>query len=318
MANTLLEVKGLSVDYLGEKKAKALENVSFSVPEGSIVGVVGESGCGKTTLMLALLRLLPQAGRIVAGEVLFNGLDLVRLSEADMRELRWQELSIIFQGAMNALNPVKTVENQITEVLLRQDSNKAKASKRVDDLLEMVGIGRNRKSQYPHQFSGGMRQRAMIAMALACNPKLIIADEPTTALDVMVQAQILELLMRLRSELDLTILLVTHDLGVIAEACDAALVMYGGVVAEYASIDTIFNAPRHPYTQALLQAFPDHTKAKTQLISIPGYPPKLDDLPPGCRFAPRCSQVFSKCTMTSPPLLSYGEGFASCHLLENV
>ncbi|MCA9837552.1 MAG: ABC transporter ATP-binding protein [Trueperaceae bacterium] len=315
----LLEVRGLTVDYLTEKaKARALENVSFKVAQGSILGIVGESGCGKTTLMLALLRLLPQAGRIVAGEVLFNGRDLLRLSENDMRSLRWQDLAIIFQGAMNALNPVKTVEDQITEVLLRQNPNKTSAAKRVDELLEMVGIGRNRKGQYPHQFSGGMRQRAMIAMALACNPKLVIADEPTTALDVMVQAQILELLLQLRAELDLTILLVTHDLGVVAEVCDTALVMYGGVIAEHAPIDAIFNAPSHPYTQALLGAFPDHTKPKTQLLSIPGYPPKLDALPPGCRFAPRCSQVIDICQLKTPSLIKVSDGFASCHLLETL
>lgn len=317
-ANILLSVSALTVDYLLEgSRARALEGIDFSVTEGSILGIVGESGCGKSTLMLALLRLLPHNGRIVAGEVRFAGKDLLRISEAELRGLRWKELAIIFQGAMNALNPVRSIEEQISDVLIwHQQYSKARARQRVSELLELVGIGKNRKDQYPHQFSGGMRQRAMIAMALACNPRLVIADEPTTALDVMIQAQILELLLELRAKLGLTILVVTHDLGVVAEICDTTLVMYAGVVAEHAPSDAIFNAPQHPYTQALLEAFPDHSKPRKKLLSLPGTPPKLDALPAGCRFAPRCQHAFKRCHQEKPLLLKQPNGSASCHLLE--
>jgi oligopeptide/dipeptide ABC transporter ATP-binding protein len=220
---------------------------------------------------------------------------------------------------MNALNPVLSVEQQIIEVLLRHNevNSKAQARKRAEELLELVGIGRNRKSQFPHQFSGGMRQRAMIAMALACTPKLVIADEPTTALDVMVQAQILELFLTLKEQLNIAIMLVTHDLGVVAEVCDSVLVMYGGVVAEHANVETIFNDPKHPYTQELLKAFPDYTKSEQELISIPGHPPTLDNLPPGCRFAPRCPKVMSRCHLSQPVLRSVEATKASCFLLES-
>ncbi len=316
---SLLEVKNLEVHYRAkEASARALEGVSFRLEQGELLGVVGESGCGKTTLMLALLRLLPSAGRIVNGEVLFEGRDLLRLNEQAMRSLRWKDLAIVFQGAMNALNPVLSVGQQITEVLLKHKEveSKKQAQTRVKDLLELVGIASNRKDQYPHQFSGGMRQRAMIAMALACNPKLIIADEPTTALDVMVQAQILDLLLKLKEDLNLAIMLVTHDLGVVAEVCDSVLVMYGGMVAEHSSVHNIFNAPQHPYTQELLKAFPDYTKPNQKLISILGQPPKLDALPAGCRFAPRCPKVFDRCLSLTPPLIRYGETQLSCHLAE--
>jgi oligopeptide/dipeptide ABC transporter ATP-binding protein len=226
---------------------------------------------------------------------------------------------MIFQGAMNALNPVHTVGRQIAEAITLHNyiADKRAVTDRVVDLLELVGIGAERKDQYPHQYSGGMRQRAMIAMALACNPQVVIADEPTTALDVMIQAQILELLGRLQEKLGLAILFVTHDLGVVAEMCDSVLVMYGGVTAEYADVDTVFNDPQHPYTQELLRAFPDLTRPREKLVSIPGYPPRLNALPPGCRFAPRCPQVMERCHVEEPPLHELnGFHYASCHLLE--
>ncbi|MFN8445919.1 MAG: ABC transporter ATP-binding protein, partial [Caldilineaceae bacterium] len=326
---------------------------------GEMLGVVGESGCGKTTLMLALMRLLPGAGRIVEGQVKLQGRDILDLSEAEMADVRWKNISMIFQGAMNALNPVRTVANQIAEPIshhqvafsshqlssisrptvptvsqpfnptrtlasqlsetIQQHENiqdKAVLRRRVDELLDLVGINPQRGDQYPHQFSGGMRQRAVIAMALACLPEVVIADEPTTALDVMVQAQILELLNHLRRQLGLAVLLVTHDLGVVAEVCDSVLVMYGGVIAEYASADTIFNQPQHPYTQALLQAFPDLSKPNMRLQSIPGSPPRLDALPAGCRFAPRCPLVFERCHREEPGLTQLGkQHVASCHRL---
>jgi peptide/nickel transport system ATP-binding protein len=220
---------------------------------------------------------------------------------------------------MNALNPVRTIGDQIAEAIVRHhmaDDNTT-LDNRVSELLDLVGIGANRKSQYPHQYSGGMRQRAMIAMALACAPQIVIADEPTTALDVMVQAQILELLLALRRRLGLAVFLVTHDLGVVAEVCDTVLVMYGGVTAEYADVDTLFNNPQHPYTQRLLDAFPDVTKPMDRLASIPGYPPRLNALPPGCRFAPRCALAFDRCHTDRPRLHRVGEfHYASCHLVE--
>jgi peptide/nickel transport system permease protein len=317
----VLDVQHLSIDYITEGKppAHAVENVSFNLKEGELIGLVGESGCGKTTLMLALLRLLPSAGQIVGGRVIFDGKDLTSLSEEGMNQVRWKDISIVFQGAMNALNPVRTVGDQIAEAIRvhMPEFPKGLISIRVAELLELVGITADHKDHFPHQYSGGMRQRAMIAMALACNPKVIVADEPTTALDVMIQAQILELLDQLRKKLGLAIIFVTHDLGVVAEICDKVLVMYGGVTAEYAKVDTIYNEPRHPYTQELLKAFPDLTKPKKKLASIPGYPPRLDALPPGCRFAPRCPLAFDRCMVERPPLHHLRDiHVASCHLLE--
>jgi len=319
-----LDVRNLSVQYLTDDGValQAVEGVSFTLEQGRSLGLVGESGCGKTTVMLSLLRLLPEAGRIVNGQILFEGRDLLQISEREMQSVRWHGISMVFQGAMNALNPVRTVESQIMEALQLHDvaaSGKV-ARQRAGDLLELVGIAARRGKQYPHQFSGGMRQRAMIAMALACNPQVLIADEPTTALDVMIQAQIIELLEQLQRELDLALVLVTHDLGVVAEMCDDVLVMYGGTVAEYASSDTIFNQARHPYTQRLLQAFPDIAEPGSELASIPGNPPRLDDLPPGCRFEPRChvAQGAAICSQKHPQDIEIAAGHrVACHLVKH-
>ena len=317
----LLDVRHLSIDYVAKKQppAQAVRDVSFTLRAGEVLGLVGESGCGKSTLMLGLMRLLPAAGRIIDGQVNFMTRDLLSLSEAEMNEVRWKNISMIFQGAMNALNPVRTVGEQIGEAIRMHTtlSDGTAIDRRVAQLLDMVGIAGNRKDQYPHQYSGGMRQRAMIAMSLACDPQIVIADEPTTALDVMIQAQILELMSELQRELGLSIIFVTHDLGIVAEMCDSVLVMYGGVTAEYADVDTIYNAPQHPYTQELLKAFPDVTKPAGELISIPGYPPRLDALPPGCRFAPRCPRVFARCDQELPSLYHLDDAHvASCFLLE--
>lgn len=317
----LLEVQNLSIDYVTEGKppAHAVENVSFTLHEGELMGLVGESGCGKTTLMLALLRLLPAAGQIVGGKVRFMGNDVTAMSEQELLNVRWNGISIIFQGAMNALNPVRTVGDQIKEAILKHVALLPgdKVDERVVELLDLVGIAADHKEHYPHQYSGGMRQRAMIAMALACNPQVVIADEPTTALDVMIQAQILELLDNLRKKLGLSIIFVTHDLGVVAEMCDSVLVMYGGVTAEYSDVDTIYNAPRHPYTQELLKAFPDLSDPEKRLASIPGYPPRLDNLPAGCRFAPRCPVAIDRCHTEQPAIHILGKNHvASCHLVE--
>jgi len=316
----LLDVRQLSINYLDKDRppTRAVEDVSFTLNKGELLGLVGESGCGKTTLVLALLRLLPSTGQIVGGEIFFNGKDLTVLREEEIHTLRWKELSMVFQGAMNALNPVRTVGDQIAEAIIKHMPTFPydAVNERVIELLDLVDIAADHKDHYPHQYSGGMRQRAMIAMALACNPKVIIADEPITALDVMIQAQILELLDSLRKKLGLAIIFVTHDLGVVAEICDNVLVMYGGVTAEYADVDTIYNEPSHPYTQELLKAFPDLTNPEKKLSSIPGYPPRLDVLPTGCRFAPRCPVALTRCHREQPNQHNLGNAhIASCHLI---
>jgi peptide/nickel transport system ATP-binding protein len=321
----LLNVRNLSVDYLTDEGTAlhAVENVSFQLEEGRSLGIVGESGCGKTTVMMSLLRLLPEEGRIVDGQVLFGERDLLQCSEAEMRRVRWREISMVFQGAMNALNPVRTVESQIVESLRLHTTvqDHRAARERTGELLEMVGIPAQRGRQYPHQYSGGMRQRAVIAMALACTPSVLIADEPTTALDVMIQAQILELLERLQAGLALSLIMVTHDLGMVAETCDDVLVMYGGTVAEYASSDVIFNDPRHPYTQRLMEAFPDVEEPGSTLASIPGNPPRLDDLPSGCRFEPRCECQWREaiCVQKPPPSIEIESGHCvACHFARRI
>jgi len=316
----ILSVRNLSIDYVSADAVRhAVVDVSFDLEKGRSLGLVGESGCGKTTTMLSLMRLLPAEGRIVGGEIRFDGLDLLRLSEAEMRAFRWRRMAIVFQGAMNALNPVRRIDDQIIEAItLHMPSyDRRKARLRAGELMEIVGIAPERARQYPHQFSGGMRQRAMIAMALACNPDVLIADEPTTALDVMIQAQILTLLEDLQAQLGLSVILVTHDLGVVAEVCDDVLIMYGGKVAEYGDVDTIFNAPRHPYTQRLLQAFPDVDAPSRVLASIPGHPPPLNALPPGCRFEPRCHLASDLCRQVAPVERALAPGhIVACHHAE--
>jgi oligopeptide/dipeptide ABC transporter ATP-binding protein len=315
--NPILDVRHLSIDYLANgSPLHAVEDVSFHIHKGRSLALVGESGCGKTTTMLSLLRLLPAEGRIVSGKILYDGIDLLALTESQMREYRWNRMAIVFQGAMNALNPVQRISDQIAESIIRQPNTRItrkQALTRVGELMEIVGIPSDRARQYPHQFSGGMRQRAMIAMALACKPDILIADEPTTALDVMIQAQILSLLQSLQREFGLAILLVTHDLGVVAEICDEVLVMYGGTVAEYGTVDEIFNHPRHPYTQRLLQAFPDVNDPGAALASIPGHPPALDEIPIGCRFEPRCHMRTEICKTVSPAVRESDGHIVACH-----
>ncbi len=316
---TLLKVKDLSVEYHTDSGVYlAVKDLFFSVAEGKSLGIVGESGCGKTTAMMALMRLLPEAGRIVDGEVIFENIDLLQLSPKEMREYRWLKMSMIFQGAMNALNPVRTVGSQIAEALREHATvPKGEVRQEVLRLLDLVGVARSRTEQYPHQYSGGMRQRAMIAMALACRPKIVLADEPTTALDVMIQAQMLDLLQELQKELGLSIIMVTHDLGVVAELCDDVLVMYGGKLAEYASADIIYNQSLHPYTQRLLSAFPDIDDPRAELSSIPGHPPALNALPPGCRFEPRCELADEGCTLKAPEPIEIRKGhYVSCFKVE--
>jgi peptide/nickel transport system ATP-binding protein len=312
----LLVVEGLTTHFsLGAETVHAVDDVSFRLDYGEALGIAGESGCGKTTTALSLVRLLPANASVAGGSVKLMGIDLVPKSENAMRRYRWREISIVFQGAMNALNPVHRLRDQIAEPLTeRLDINPREARKRAGDLLELVGIPRRRGGAYPHELSGGMRQRAMIAMALACDPAIVIGDEPTTALDVMVQAQILELLEDLRHKLGLSLILITHDLSVIAETCDRVLVMYAGRVAEEGTVDEVFRRPRHPYTQKLLSAFPNIHADRRALEVIPGSPPDLRHPPPGCRFAPRCSFAMPVCSEVVPPEVSFDGVRVACHL----
>jgi oligopeptide/dipeptide ABC transporter ATP-binding protein len=296
---------------------KAVDGVSFRLNAGEALGLAGESGCGKTTTALSLVRLLPSNARIRKGSsIKLFGIDLVPKTEDQLRRYRWREVSIVFQGAMNALNPVRRVGEQIAEPIeIRLGDSKESARRRAGELLELVGIPRKRAAAYPHELSGGMRQRVMIAMALACNPSIVIGDEPTTALDVMVQAQILELLERLRAELGLSLILITHDLSVIAETCDRTLVMYAGKVAEEGPVRRIFTAPRHPYTAKLLGSFPNIQADRRKLETIPGAPPDLRDPPPGCRFHPRCPVAMAICKEVVPPEVLFPDGVrVACHL----
>jgi peptide/nickel transport system ATP-binding protein len=312
---TLLSVRNLTVEYHTDAGIfRAVEDLNFELEECSTLGLVGESGCGKTTAMLALMRLLPEVGRIISGSVLLQGQDLLQLPLKDLRKIRWEDLAMVFQGAMNALNPVRTVGSQIGEALLYHGTIPRDGVKpEVSRLLDIVGVSTSYQNRYPHQLSGGMRQRAMIAMALACRPKVLITDEPTTALDVMVQAQIMDLLEDIKKEFNLGIILVTHDLGVVAENCDQVLVMYAGRMAEYGPADRIYNHPVHPYTERLMLAFPDIDRPDAKLVSIPGYPPPLNNLPEGCRFEPRCGLRKESCKTETPEIYEVVPGhFASC------
>ena len=312
----LLVVEDLKTYFkLESGTVKAVDGVSFRLDHGEALGIAGESGCGKTTTALSLVRILPGNARIEGGSIKLMGIDLVPKTDNQLRRYRWREISIVFQGAMNAWNPVKRVRDQIAEPIQERLGEDEKAArKRAGDLLELVGIPRKRGKAYPHELSGGMRQRAMIAMALACDPAVIIGDEPTTALDVMVQAQILELLEALRHKLGLSLILITHDLSVIAETCDRVMVMYAGRVAEEGSVQEVFHRPRHPYTQKLLSAFPNIHADRRTLDVIPGSPPDLRDPPPGCRFAPRCPFAMPVCSEVVPPETTFGGVRVACHL----
>lgn len=314
----LLEVESLKMYYETIRGyVKAVDNVSFDVKRQESVGLAGESGCGKTSTALAILRLLPSNARIVEGSITFAGEDIVKMKESEVRErVRWKKISMIFQGAMNALHPTYTVGHQIAEAMLKhEDVNKKEALERAGKLLELVGIDRDKTSRYPHELSGGMKQRAVTAMALACNPELIIADEPTTALDVIVQAQVLKAIKELQSRLDLSWMLITHDLSMIAETCTKAAIMYAGKIVEYGDVVSIFKEPLHPYTEKLITAFPSILGPKTELSSIHGTPPDLLHPPPGCRFHPRCSYAMEICKTKEPSLVESGtHQYVACHL----
>jgi len=317
----LLDVRDLKAYFrLSAGWVKAVDGISFTLERGKSLGLAGESGCGKTTAASAILKLLPENGKIVAGEVLFDGRNLVKRTEFGMSKLRWKEISMIFQGAMNALNPVVEVGRQVAEpICLHEGLSERAAMVRVRELFELVGISPKRVDEFPHQMSGGMRQRAMIAMALACNPKLVIGDEPTTALDVMVQAQILELIARLRRELDLSFILISHDLSVMAETCDSGVIMYAGKVVEAGSVTDLFKNPAHPYTRRLIASFPNIHARREMVSSIPGDPPNLLAPPPGCNFSPRCEFALPACRETEPALEQVEAGHrAACLRLKEL
>ncbi len=313
---TLLEASDLHVwfDLPHGAELHAVQGVSFAVDQGDRMGLVGESGCGKTTTILALMGLLPSSAS-VSGRVVFDGTDILANGEETMRPHRWKDISMVFQGAMNALNPVERVRTQIVEPMkLHGIAEGEMARKQAAELLEMVGIPESAADSYPHEFSGGMRQRAALAMALACQPKVLLADEPTTALDVMVQAQILELLVGLADDLGLALVLVTHDLPVVAQVCARAAVMYAGEIVEAGPIDALFHTPRHPYTRLLFAATPD-LFGDEDVFSIPGAPPRLDRDLVGCPFRPRCDSSFDRCLRERPVLQPLANGQeAACHL----
>lgn len=318
----LLEVKNLKTEFKTEEgRVLAVDDVSFRVEEGRTLGIVGESGCGKSVTSLSLMRLVQKPGSIVAGEILFNGTDLLKVSEEKMRELRGNQLAMIFQEPMTSLNPVFTCGDQIEESirLHHKDWNRQKIRERAIEMLRLVGIPapERRYGEYPHQLSGGMRQRVMIAMAMSCNPRLLIADEPTTALDVTIQAQILDLMRGLRKEFGGGMILITHDLGVVAEMCNDVAVMYAGKIVEQAPVDEIFHNPQHPYTRGLLDSIPHFETGhrKDRLHTIPGMVPSLAKLPHGCRFQDRCSRVQADCKAKMPPLVAQtkSDHLAACY-----
>jgi oligopeptide/dipeptide ABC transporter ATP-binding protein len=315
----LLEVENLNTWFHTSKgQLKAVNGVSFELEYGEALGMVGESGCGKTTCALSIARLLPKEGKIAGGRILLEGADLTSMTEEEIRKKRWKNVSIIFQGAMNALNPVMKVGDQISEAIILHDrAGREEAKRRTAEILELVEIPAARAGNYPHEFSGGMKQRAMIAMALACNPKIIIGDEPTTALDVMVQAQILNLLEKIRKEYNMGFILITNDLSVLGETCDKIAVMYAGKIVEMGTVEDIFQRTAHPYTQRLIACFPNIQGEKTIPEGIPGSPPNMLALGPGCSFAPRCFRKQLRCEMQEPESGKIGERhFAACHFAQ--
>lgn len=320
MKESMLEIKDLHVVYRTESgEVKAVNDVAFSVKKGDVLGIVGETGAGKSTTALSVLRLLPErTGKITSGSILFDGEDLLSMTEADMRAIRGERISMIFQDPMTSLNPVIPVGKQIAEAIrLHQSNGKEQESveKRVDEILELVGIPSSRKNEYPHQFSGGMKQRVGISVALACEPELLIADEPTTALDVTIQAQVLSMMQDLKQKLDMSMVLITHDLGVVAEMCDEVAVMYAGEIIESGTVDDLFlSEKRHPYTDGLFGSIPDIDREERRLHPIEGLMPDPVELPEGCKFHPRCRNCMKICRTEKPPQNAAGTHMIRCHL----
>jgi oligopeptide/dipeptide ABC transporter ATP-binding protein len=319
-----LEIKDLRISFSTEgRKVEVVSGVSLSIPQGKIVGVVGESGCGTTVTALSIMRLIPEPpGSIEAGEILFDGADLLKYTDRDLRSIRGNRISMVFQEPISSLNPVFTVGEQIGEALRTHlDISRKEEKERVIGLLKLVGIPapERRIKNYPHELSGGMSQRVMIAMALACSPEVLIADEPTTALDVTIQAGILELINDLRIKMGMAVLLITHDLGIIAEVADSVYVMYAGKVVEHASTEELFKNPKHPYTVGLLNSIPDLRESKEKLDAIPGMVPSPGSFPLGCRFQDRCPLVIEKCRSEEPPLSEHAaEHYSACWRAEDV
>lgn len=318
MEEKLLEIKDLSVEYTtDEDVVKAVNHVSLSLGAGETLGLVGETGAGKTTLALSLMKLLPKvSGRIPNGEIIFNGVDLVRTPEDNMRKIRGEKISMIFQDPMTSLNPVLTVGDQIGEALeLHMNLSSEEKQKRIDEILRLVGIVESRKKDYPHQFSGGMKQRVVIAMALACEPELLLADEPTTALDVTIQAQILDMMLELKEKINTSIILITHDLGIVAEICDKVAIMYAGEIVEYGTAEDIFESKqRHPYTDGLFGSIPNLEIESIRLNPIEGLTPDPTNLPKGCKFHPRCPKCMKICESVQPPECIDEIHMVRCHL----
>ena len=316
MGNPILEVTDLTMRYTTRAgEVSAVENVSFSVGEGEALGIVGESGSGKTSIAICLMKLLPENAHILGGQICLRGTDLAPMSEEEIRQYRWCQIAMVFQAAMNSLNPVYCVGDQIIEALQTHnpDMNNAAARARVVELFELVGLDPGLIDCYPHQYSGGMRQRAVIAMALSCNPDIIIADEPTTALDVIVQDTILRKMRDLQARNQIGMIYISHDIAVIAEVSDRIAIMYAGRIMEIASAKDIFQHPTHPYTYALMNAFPSIIGKKHPLLALPGEPPDLLHPPDGCRFHPRCPHVLDRCRREVPPDTDYGHGhLAAC------
>lgn len=314
----MLEIRNLKT-YFKVKAgyAQAVDDVTFTINSGENFGLVGESGCGKTTAAKSIIKLLPPNGEIKGGQIIYNGKDLTKLSDSEMRKVRWAEVSMISQSAMNSLDPVYKVGDQIVEAIQTHEPvSRAEAMDRARELFKLVGIDPNRLSEYPHKFSGGMKQRSIIAMALALNPGLIIADEPTTALDVIVQDQILRRIKSLLLSNGASMILITHDISVVAEMCDRVAVMYAGKIMEIGKVDQVFKLPFHPYTLGLQNAFPNVHGPRQDLISIPGSPPKLVNPPKGCRFAARCPFAVEVCSQQEPATVEIEAGHqASCHRL---
>lgn len=319
MTEKILQVKDLRIQFKsGKETVQPIRGVNFHVNRGETLGIVGESGCGKSVTSLSVMGLLPKkTSEIVSGEILFNDKDLAGLTEKEYRKLRGNEMSMIFQEPMTSLNPVFTIGEQLSEPLRQHKKmSKAKTQETIIDVLKQVGLPRAEQliDEYPHQLSGGMRQRVMISLALLCQPKLMIADEPTTALDVTIQAQILELLKEIKRKHDMSLMLITHDLSVVAEMCDRVVVMYAGEVVEEAEVNELFDHPLHPYTQGLMQSLPTNNERKSTLFSIKGQVPKPSEIKEGCVFANRCPYAFEKCWAETPPSFQRGDHISKCWL----
>lgn len=321
MADEILQIKDLRIEFVSEGEVtQAVNGIDLSIGEGKTLGLVGETGAGKTTTALSILNMVPQPqGKIRSGSILLDGINVLEQSEHEMEKIRGNQVSMIFQDPMTALNPVMSVGEQIAEVVrIHEHIDEKEAMQRAREMLETVGIPGERAAEYPHQFSGGMKQRVLIAIALACNPKVLLADEPTTALDVTIQAQVLELMRDLKKKYNMAMLMITHDFGIVAEVCDEVSVMYAGKIVEHGNLVDIFDHKCHPYTQGLFDSLPDINNRKSSLKPIPGEAPDPTNLPSGCAFHPRCKYCTERCTKEAPPKVQINDThYVSCWLYEN-